>query len=342
MPQAVETEEAGGPNSINSTVHKAGVSTSSDPAVRALASESHTQLTASTTKYHQPATSDLTSTTSVDTFASTRSKKDYLDSLVVPPEGELERIAAIQAHREAEHKAEHRRQSREAHRRSQEQSRPLTPQSTSRHESIAQRLDKTAALGQNGENTSLEDLLRAKAASLIQRTYRGYRARREMKGLAVNASTRWVNAIREAQFREAIRPRAREDLEGGLQPLSNGDGQDPSHDRHAIARNNWKRVAIIARRAAIGDEEEDEDEDDTADDLGSDDSEGGDDAVKEHAKQRRQEVKEKKKQEAKTMGLQYFLEMVDLKHRYGSNLRRYHEVWKKSDTHENFFYWLGR
>lgn len=32
--------------------------------------------------------------------------------------------------------------------------------------------------------------------------------------------------------------------------------------------------------------------------------------------------------------------MVDLKHRYGSNLRTYHEEWKKSDTNENFFYWL--
>ena len=40
------------------------------------------------------------------------------------------------------------------------------------------------------------------------------------------------------------------------------------------------------------------------------------------------------------MGLQYFLEMVDLKHRYGANLRVYHEEWKKADTNENFFYWL--
>lgn len=40
------------------------------------------------------------------------------------------------------------------------------------------------------------------------------------------------------------------------------------------------------------------------------------------------------------MDLQYFLEMVDQKHRYGSNLRAYHEQWKKADTHENFFYWL--
>lgn len=40
------------------------------------------------------------------------------------------------------------------------------------------------------------------------------------------------------------------------------------------------------------------------------------------------------------MDLQYFLEMVDTKHRYGSNLRAYHDVWKDSDDHENFFYWL--
>ena len=42
----------------------------------------------------------------------------------------------------------------------------------------------------------------------------------------------------------------------------------------------------------------------------------------------------------KLMGLPYFLEMVDTKHRYGSNLRAYHAEWLKADTHENFFYWL--
>lgn len=42
------------------------------------------------------------------------------------------------------------------------------------------------------------------------------------------------------------------------------------------------------------------------------------------------------------MDLQYFLEMVDQKHRYGSNLRAYHDQWKKTETHENFFYWLDK
>uniref|UniRef100_A0A0B7JQ07 IQ calmodulin-binding motif protein n=1 Tax=Bionectria ochroleuca TaxID=29856 RepID=A0A0B7JQ07_BIOOC len=32
--------------------------------------------------------------------------------------------------------------------------------------------------------------------------------------------------------------------------------------------------------------------------------------------------------------------MVDVKHRYGSNLRTYHSEWLRSETTENFFYWL--
>lgn len=43
---------------------------------------------------------------------------------------------------------------------------------------------------------------------------------------------------------------------------------------------------------------------------------------------------------AKMMDLQYFLEMVDVKHRYGSSLRQYHNVWKNSPSRQNFFYWL--
>lgn len=48
------------------------------------------------------------------------------------------------------------------------------------------------------------------------------------------------------------------------------------------------------------------------------------------------------------MSLVYLHELVihlkltlrEVKHRYGSNLRAYHEEWKKADTNENFFYWL--
>jgi hypothetical protein len=57
-------------------------------------------------------------------------------------------------------------------------------------------------------------------------------------------------------------------------------------------------------------------------------------------RKRRVETRAEREKTAKMMDLQYFLEMVDQKHRYGSNLRAYHEHWKKEDTHENFFYWL--
>jgi len=43
---------------------------------------------------------------------------------------------------------------------------------------------------------------------------------------------------------------------------------------------------------------------------------------------------------AKAMEMSYFLEMVDLKHCYGSNLRKYHAEWQTKPTKENFFYWL--
>jgi hypothetical protein len=32
--------------------------------------------------------------------------------------------------------------------------------------------------------------------------------------------------------------------------------------------------------------------------------------------------------------------MVDSKHRYGTNLKSYHDAWNKSDTTQNFFFWL--
>ena len=34
------------------------------------------------------------------------------------------------------------------------------------------------------------------------------------------------------------------------------------------------------------------------------------------------------------------LEIVDSKHRYGTNLKSYHDEWNKSDTDQNFFHWL--
>lgn len=94
---------------------------------------------------------------------------------------------------------------------------------------------------------------------------------------------------------------------------------DPS-DRLSPARKNWQRAVNVALQAS-------------GDGGSSFDQEGHvhpDDSTDLHAPTC----------PAKTMGLEYFLEMVDSKHRHGSNLRAYHAAWKNSPSSENFFYWL--
>lgn len=95
------------------------------------------------------------------------------------------------------------------------------------------------------------------------------------------------------------------------------------------ARKKWKRAGEIARRAGGDDPVESSADEDNM-------------TTEERRQYRRKKMEQRAEREktAKMMDLQYFLEMVDLKHRYGSNLRSYHDTWKKSNTRENFFYWL--
>jgi hypothetical protein len=101
---------------------------------------------------------------------------------------------------------------------------------------------------------------------------------------------------------------------------------------HALARSNWKRATEAARHAASDDTSENESEGDEHPGLSPEQLEA--------YRRSRREARKELQQAGKMMDLQYWLEMVDTKHRYGSNLRAYHNEWKKSDTRENFFYWL--
>lgn len=198
--------------------------------------------------------------------------------------------------------------------------------------------DETRVVDENEAHESL----RAKAATVIQRSYRGYRVRREIQGLGLDASTRWTHAIRDAQWEELTKPRARE--ERGLSAVGDGDGGGDSASR-SNARLNWMKAAAIARRAG-GDEDSDHlvSSDSSLFSLPSSaDSEElarANSTGREAARQKKQKAQAKRRKHARMMGLPYFLEMVDVKHRYGSSLRTYHEEWKRSDTNENFFYWL--
>lgn len=156
-----------------------------------------------------------------------------------------------------------------------------------------------------------------------------------MQGLGLNASTRWTHAIRDAQWREMTRPRARAETLSSPRSRSGSvaDNGRPSTSRSA-ARQNWIKVTTIARRAGA--------DEDSWHSRASSQSESGEefDLLTPEQKKKRLKEKEERRKHAMVLGLQYFLEMIDLKHRYGSNLRAYHEEWKSSDTNENFFYWL--
>ena len=134
-----------------------------------------------------------------------------------------------------------------------------------------------------------------------------------------------------ARYRHVIRPQSRGNTATRSPPSTanpSSTGQ-PERDRSSSdALLHWKKATTIARHAGS---------DDTSESSGE---EGMTESqVEEHRAKKRERKREREKW-AKMMDLQYFLEMVDQKHRYGSNLRAYHAEWKKADTNENFFYWL--
>ncbi|KAJ5598851.1 hypothetical protein N7537_008935 [Penicillium hordei] len=157
-----------------------------------------------------------------------------------------------------------------------------------------------------GTSTCSDVIDKEEAARTVQRIYRGHRTRRELRGLGLAASTRWIEAFQEAQWHHLHRP-----PEPRVAPSNDGFNQ---------ARRNWQRAVSVARRV------------------------GGDDRVLEVSPSMGTHSDYNTEITAgappKMMDLQYFLEMVDLKHRHGSSLRSYHTYWRNSSSNENFFYWL--
>ncbi|KAI6791005.1 hypothetical protein KC361_g7563 [Hortaea werneckii] len=198
----------------------------------------------------------------------------------------------------------------EPHPEADKQSDPLALPSPEKLKEIAAKQDAQAQkirerrAAQAHARASLATERRTNAAELIQRNYRGYRQRRQMQGYAIDPGTRWLEALKEAKYHCATQPRSRAEHHASLGPNANP----------TLAR--WKRVGAVVRRA---------DSDDTSSSEGD---------------QQSRLKKAEREKYARRMGLEYFLEMVDHNHRYGSNLRRYHQEWKNSETKENFFYWL--
>ncbi|EFQ25375.1 IQ calmodulin-binding domain-containing protein [Colletotrichum graminicola M1.001] len=302
----------------------------------------------------RPSSDDTCSLAQSQTSTAYSSRREYMDSLVPPSHDEFEKIAEVQRAREEEFKKNKSKlrsmQTQHLHdhfhtpRHSQDGHKDAAAAAAAAAAAVGDEAQSQpqsqSQPGAGGRERSDSDAI-SRAAALIQRNYRGYRVRREMQGLSLDPSTRWVSAIDELQFRELNRPRAKSSASAAGLAAGNSDqhsvlsrDSEGGMSRPATARENWKKAATIARRAGHDDLESDSDSSASSSDP---------EETPEHRdekRRRRDEAVARRKKDSKMMGLQYFLEMVDLKHRYGSNLRVYHEEWKKTDTNENFFYWL--
>jgi hypothetical protein len=142
----------------------------------------------------------------------------------------------------------------------------------------------------------LNDEERTKAAALIQRNYRGYRERRQMRGMGLDPSSRWVEALREARYRNLTTPKARSSHE----ETGAGTGTDGAWEHSEAdelkrsAREKWRKIGLITRRAA-GDEDSDIESDE--------DEELPEEQREEMRRKRIQETKQRQK-DAKLLDLQ--------------------------------------
>ncbi|KAF9319643.1 hypothetical protein BG003_008599 [Podila horticola] len=177
------------------------------------------------------------------------------------------------------------------------------------------------------------------AATLIQSVYRGYQTRRELYGPALTASQKWrhlidysrieyihkMDAVAQSQNFSPTKPSPLKSLKDQLsKATTTRDTEDaaettktiinaeaPNHQDPTSSPNaNESRTRWAWRRAEF---------------LGSRLGKGSNGISTE---------------EALVLLTEHWLEMSDRKHRYGSNLKPYHEHWLKEDTSENFFYWL--
>lgn len=161
------------------------------------------------------------------------------------------------------------------------------------------------------------------AAKLIQRAYRGHRERRQLNGLMLTPSTRWVEIIKEWRYRSATAPH---DSKHSVEARGSARTRATSDAAHL----RWRRATQIAERAGAGETAP------TVDAI-------GDDLPHRHKRLSKRKSTETSIDNSMLLDLRYFLEMIDLpKHRYGANLQIYHAEWQRSSTKQNFFEWLDR
>jgi hypothetical protein len=140
--------------------------------------------------------------------------------------------------------------------------------------------------------------------------------------------------IKDAQYQKLTNPTTPppDRVDDDTETVAGAEGKRAASS--PTAAEKWRRIGAIARRAGADDHSPTR----SAPSLNSDASASSD----QHEAQAQKPVQSRDGQRgpAKMMDIQYFLEMVDQKHRYGSSLRKYHKYWNSQPTSQNFFYWL--
>ncbi|KAF9111805.1 hypothetical protein BGX27_004409 [Mortierella sp. AM989] len=163
------------------------------------------------------------------------------------------------------------------------------------------------------------------AAIKIQSQYRGHQARRELYGSALTSTRSWkylIDFSRSAHIHKIHAEGGLNDVDQG-QALSSTTATTSDDNIGDKARWAWRRAEFLGSR------------------LGK-----GSSAVT--------------TEEALVLLTEHWLEMSDIKHRYGTNLKHcatvnnttalqsafttkpYHEYWLTQETSQNFFFWLDK
>ncbi|GFZ42631.1 hypothetical protein JCM24511_00348 [Saitozyma sp. JCM 24511] len=176
-----------------------------------------------------------------------------------------------------------------------------------------------------------EEQRRDRAARTIQRNYRGYAARKWSKRMRMEKEARWEDLVRHTKEKNY----AAEQL-----------------DNKNDIKSRWRRGIAAASRLQTGDGL-------GANAVSPEVQEAIDETPELDEKTRKARKatmwgslslgvgKERDEAEelpfhSKALEKQHWLEMIDGKHRYGSNLKYYFRRWKESDTQDNFFRWLDK
>ncbi|OCF30327.1 IQ domain-containing calmodulin-binding protein [Kwoniella heveanensis BCC8398] len=188
--------------------------------------------------------------------------------------------------------------------------------------------DEGNAFKEEREYDESEKGRREDAARSIQRYYRGYKDRQRVKGMKLQRDARWDDLVKQTGEKTYAQ-------------------QQLDNKNDVVSR--WHRAAQAASRLQSGQGVYDPPTELTEEIP-------GDELPPKVRKSRRATFwgslsmgvgKERDENatlpfQSKALEQQHWLEMIDGKHRYGSNMKFYFRKWKEAETQDNFFRWLDR